>query len=168
MKTKPKYKWFAVYTKARHEKKTSLELDRKGITNYCPLITTVKQWSDRKKKVKEPLFKSYIFVNVSEKEYYDAINTQGAVKYIAFGGKAAPIRDEEIENIKKLLDNNIDFSVSSEPFEIGQHVEIEYGPLQGTKGEIVSYSGKKYLLLRIGNIAYSLLVKVPAAKLKSI
>jgi len=163
-----KYKWYAVYTKPRHEKKLSAELSKKGITNYCPLIKTVKQWSDRKKTVEEPLFKSYIFVNVSEKEYYNAINSFGAVKYITFGGKATPIRDEQIENIKKVLDHNVDFSVSAEKFELGQHVEVEYGPLQGTKGEIVSYSGKNYLLLRIENIGYSLLLKVPATRLKSV
>ncbi len=162
------YKWYAVYTKPRHEKKLSLELTKKGITNYCPLITTVKQWSDRKKTVEEPLFKSYIFVNVSEEEYYNTLNTTGAVKYVSFGGKASPMRDEQIEAIKRVLENKIDFTVSSEAFEIGQKVEVDYGALQGTKGEIVSYSGNNYLLLRIDNIGYSLLVKVPATKLKSV
>jgi len=162
------YKWYAVYTKPRHEKKLALELSKKGITNYCPLITTVKQWSDRKKKVEEALFKSYIFVNVSEEEYYKAINTTGAVKYVSFGGKASPVPDEQIEAVKKILEHRIDFTLSSESFEIGQQVEVAYGALQGIRGEIVSYSGKNYLLLRIENIGYSLLVKVPASELKSV
>lgn len=161
-----KYKWYVIYTLPRHEKKLSLALTIKGITNYCPTIKTIKQWSDRKKKVEEPLFRSYVFVNVSEKEYYDAIGTKGAVKYVSFGGKATPVRDEQIENIKSILSQNIDFKASTEQFKKGQKVEIEYGPMQGTKGEIISYSGKKYLILRIENIGYSLLVKIPPANVK--
>ncbi len=168
MKNKLQYKWYAVYTRPRHEKKLSLALTEKKIENYCPIIEKIKQWSDRKKKVKEPLFRSYLFVRVSEKEYYNAINTKGAVRYVSFGGKAAPIRDEQIENIKKVLQNKLDFNISSKRFDIGQHVEIEHGQLRGTKGEIISYLGKKYLLLRIENIGYSLMVKISPKMLKTV
>lgn len=168
MRSKLKYQWYAIYTRPRHEKKLSLKLSEKGIENYCPLVTTIKQWSDRKKKVEEPLFRSYIFVYVSEKEYYNAVSTKGAVRYVIFEGKAAPIRNEEIENIKKVINNKIDFNVSSEQFKIGQKVKIEYGALRGTYGEIISYSGKKYLLLRIKNIGYSLMIKIAPEMLKAV
>jgi transcriptional antiterminator RfaH len=39
-----------------------------GITNYCPTITLVKQYSDRKKKVTKPLLSSYVMVELEEKE----------------------------------------------------------------------------------------------------
>ena len=62
-------KWFAVYVKSRCEKKVSQQLDDMGIESFLPLITRIKQWSDRKKKVEEPLFRSYIFVNITSSDY---------------------------------------------------------------------------------------------------
>jgi hypothetical protein len=47
--------WFALYTKPRNEKKVTETLAALGIEVYCPLVTTIKQWSDRKKKVESPL-----------------------------------------------------------------------------------------------------------------
>ena len=45
--------WYAVYTKPRAEKKAALALTELGIEHYLPLQTSIKQWSDRKKKVEE-------------------------------------------------------------------------------------------------------------------
>jgi Transcription termination factor nusG len=61
-------KWFVLYTKPRWEKKIHQLLDAKEIENYCPLNKVSKKWSDRMKIVEEPLFKSYVFVKVSEEE----------------------------------------------------------------------------------------------------
>ena len=52
--------WYALYTKPRWEKKVAKALEKIGIIVYCPMITEVRQWSDRKKKVTLPLFKSYV------------------------------------------------------------------------------------------------------------
>ena len=164
--SKSEYKWYAVYTKPRNEKKVVKELSIKGITNYCPLIKTLRQWSDRKKMVEEPLFRSYIFVNVSETEYYDAINTLGVVKYVTFGGKAVSIPENQIDIIKRTLNQNIDFEVSTKRFKKGEKIEVLHGSLAGLKGEIQTVSGKKTLLIRIDNIGYSLLVHIPQSNLK--
>jgi len=60
--------WMAVYTKPRSEKKVAERLEKAGIEVYCPLQTVIKQWSDRKKKIKIPVFPSYVFVHVGESE----------------------------------------------------------------------------------------------------
>ena len=39
----------------------------KGIESYLPLKKVLKQWSDRKKWVEEPLFRSYIFIHADLK-----------------------------------------------------------------------------------------------------
>ena len=166
--SKSEYRWYAVYTKPRNEKKVVKELSIKGITNYCPLVKTLRQWSDRKKMVEEPLFRSYIFVNVSEIEYYDAINTLGVVKYITFGGKAVSIPENQINLIKRTLSQDLDFEVCTKKFKKGEKIEVLHGPLAGLNGEIQTISGKKHLLIRIDNIGYSLLVHIPQSNLKLI
>ena len=61
-------KWFVVYTKPKQELKVAGQLSAMGITNYCPTITLVKQYTDRKKKVNKPLLSSYVMVELEEKE----------------------------------------------------------------------------------------------------
>ncbi len=166
--SKEGYKWRVIYTKSRQEKKVAEYLKEKGITNYLPTIKTLKQWSDRKKMVEEVLFKSYVFVNLSEKEYYDALTHPGAVKYVSFEGKAVVVSDSQMEIIKNTIENKLEFDISSEHFAKGSNVKITSGPLKGGSGEIVSWSGKKKLLIRINEIGYSLLVHLSPQHLASI
>jgi len=159
-------KWYAVYTKSRHEKKVAQRLTEQGVEYYLPLVKTLKQWSDRKKLVEDTLFKSYIFVKANNKNYTNILQTAGVVKFITFEGKAQPIPDYQLDAVRRFLSEEVDYSVSTELFTKGQIVEINTGSMQGIQGEIVSISGKKKLLLRIDNIGYSLIVELPATCVK--
>jgi len=63
--------WYALYTKPKNEKKVTEQLQKSGIEVYCPMVTQIKQWSDRKKKTETPLIPSYVFVNIEEKNRND-------------------------------------------------------------------------------------------------
>jgi transcriptional antiterminator RfaH len=162
MKEKESYNWHVIYTRSRQEKKLAKYYEDMGVQYFLPTFTTIKQWSDRKKKVEEVLFKSYIFVYVSEKEYYDVLKCPGAVRYVTVDGKAAKIPENQIATIKNALNYHIEYSVSKERFKKGKQIEIINGPLQGAKGEVISESGKRKLLIRIEQIGYSLVVHVTA------
>jgi hypothetical protein len=69
--------WYAVYTKPHHEKRIYNQLQQEGIKTYLPLQMTLKQWSDRKKKICKPLFSCYLFANITSKEYYKVLNVSG-------------------------------------------------------------------------------------------
>ena len=58
--------WYVLYTNPKAEKKVAEQLNKIGIETYCPLVTKIQQWSDRKKKIEVPLFSSYVFVNIEE------------------------------------------------------------------------------------------------------
>src|ERR1017187_6919584 len=100
--------WYAVYTKPRSEKKLAMRLNEKSIEAYVPLRKTLKQWSDRKKMVEEPMISSYVFVNVSKENYFEVLNTPGAVRFIWFSGKPAIIPEKQIRNLKLLTGTNIE------------------------------------------------------------
>jgi transcription antitermination factor NusG len=157
------YHWYAIYTKSRREKELERDLLADGYEAYLPKINRLRVWSDRKKWVEMPLFSGYVFVKVSNKEYYTVLQHPAAVKYVGFGGKAAKIPEKQLESVKRALGLNLDMEASTEKFEKGQVVEINAGPMSGCSGEIVHVSSKKKLLLRIDNIGYSLVVTVPAA-----
>src|SRR5690606_20682493 len=96
--------WFVLYTKPRAEKKTAEQLARMGVEVYCPVVRTMRQWSDRKKKVDIPLFSSYLFVNLTEEERNVVFRASGVVRYLFWLGKPAVVRQEEIDTIREWLD----------------------------------------------------------------
>lgn len=162
------YHWYAAYTKSRAEKKVCESLTEAGFISYVPLVKTLKQWSDRKKWVQEPLIRSYVFVKASVREYYDILNINGIVRYIFFEGKAAPIPEYQIDALKASIDHKLDITVTTERYKKGEIISITQGPLKGNKGEIVEIQGKKQFLIRIENVGYSLLVKCPAMYLEGV
>lgn len=160
-----KYYWHALYTRPRWEKKVQRELELQGYIHYLPLVTRTKQWSDRKKQVEEPLIKSYIFVKVSEKEYYDVLNVDGAVAYVTFEGKAARIPEWQIDAVRKTIDNMLPFELTGEKLQPGEHVKIKDGDLKGLEGEILRVKGKNKLVIRIESVGYSLVVEMDTRNL---
>lgn len=163
------YHWYALYTKPRHEKKVYAEVLKNGFIAYLPLEKKIRQWHDRKKKVEEPLIRSYVFVKSSEREYYDILNINGALSYVRFEGKAASIPDWQIEAMKKMLDHNIPHHYSGERFLKGEKVLIESGPLKGYEGEIIKDNKRNSkLVIQIGKIGYSLVIEDQFPKLKKL
>ncbi len=138
-----KKKWYAVYTRAKAEMKVEYLLNRIGIENYLPLQKVLRQWSDRKKWINEPLLRGYIFVRISnDKEYLDVLSTDHVVKFVRFEGQAAIIPDKQIENIKLLLTSGEELEVSIEDFTPGDSVKVVAGSLRGLEGVLVEKRGK--------------------------
>jgi len=154
------YHWYALYTKSMQEKKVYAEIIRRGFNAYLPIETKIKQWSDRKKKIEVPMIRSYVFVNTSEKEYYDIVNITGVVRYVTFEGKAVAIPEWQIDAMKKMVEYKEPHHYSGERFLKGEVILIESGPLKGYEGEVVKDNhGKNKIIIRIKDIGYSLILE---------
>ncbi len=150
---KQNYQWYAIYTRANTEKKLMEQLQDKNIEAYLPVKKVLKVWSDRKKWVEEPLFRCYLFVKVSYKEYFNALNTPGAVCYVSFGGRAQSIPENQISNIKTFLNQcDHEVSLSYERIQKGVMVEVLTGTLKGIKGEVLNVYGQTRLSIRIDSM----------------
>lgn len=125
--------WYVIYTKPRNEKKVTERLQQIGIVVYCPLVTQIKQWSDRKKKVQVPLFNSYLFVNVDEKDRENVFQVNGVVRYLFWLGKPAIVRDEEIDVLRESL-NHVMSGVEVTNIKAGDSINISEGPFKGKEG----------------------------------
>lgn len=161
----PEKNWYAVYVKSRTEKKVALEFEIDSIDFYLPLVKKLKQWSDRKKWVEEPLFRSYIFVHIEELQYYLVLQTQNVVKYISFEGKAVPIRKEQIEAVRYYLNEKDPENIENQIWEEGQKVEIISGSMAGLRGELIDVKGKKKVKVEIEVVGKTLLIQIPKNKL---
>lgn len=139
--------WYALYTKSRNEKKVADLLEKKGVEIYCPIQEEVRQWSDRKKKVRMPVFKSYVFVHLNDykKESVPVLETSGAVRFLWWLGKPGIVRDDEILHIRHFLEQyqGAEISIDYHP---GERVRVAEGPLKEHHGVILDISNKKAIL----------------------
>lgn len=156
-------KWYPVYTNARAEKKAFETLTAKGIEAYLPLQRKLKNWSDRKKWVEEPLIKSYLFVRIPADKHADVLMTKGIARFLYFSGKVASMPDKQIDELKLLMASSFELEVTEENLQPGEKVNVKAGPLKGISGEVVAYRSQKQLLIRLENLGQSILVNVPAS-----
>ena len=160
--------WFAIYVKSRYEKKVAKTLDEIGIESFLPLITQIRQWSDRKKKVEEPLFKSYVFVHISKDEYYDVLHCDGVIKYVTFEGKAVAVPDNQILAIKDYLNDSDVHDIEYGELKEGQLVRIKSGHLKGLTGRFIEIRGKHRLIINIETIGKSIPINVNRSNIEII
>jgi len=153
--------WYALYTKPRHEFKGALQLESINVKHYLPTITRIRQWHDRKKKITEPLFRGYIFVYCNEKERLMALEQKAIIKTISFMGVPAKIPDWQVENVKKMLDENEDLKITK-IIKIGTPIKIINGPFAGIEGLVYkSENNEKMLAVSIDLLRRSVVVKLP-------
>ena len=139
--------WYVIYTKPKWEKKVAEQLAEVGIESYCPLITQVRQWSDRKKKVEVPLFNSYVFVRLEDSDRNLVFQSPGAVRYLFWLGKPAIVRDEEIAIIKKGLDGSGSCDVSLHPFQVGDTIALQSGPFSNQAAIVQEVNKTHYVVV---------------------
>jgi transcription antitermination factor NusG len=135
-----------VYTRPRWEKKISTLLDNRGIENYLPLNKVVKQWSDRKKIVQEPLFKGYVFIKIAEKEKWDIKLVDGILNYVHWLGKPAIVKESDIENIKKFLQEFDNVQIIDKSLQKGAEVVVQQGIMMNYKGIVLEVLNNKAIV----------------------
>lgn len=161
-------KWYAIYTNPRAEKLVHTRLLEAGVESFLPMQKTYRQWSDRKKLVEKPLLSSYVFVKVIPKVFPVVYKTIGVVKFISFEGKPVSIPQNQIDNLKLLVNSNADIEVTGETFARGDNVEVVSGSLSGLTGELISVGGKKRVIIRIDKLDQNIIVTIPVTFLKKV
>jgi transcription antitermination factor NusG len=153
--------WYAVYTKSRTEKKVTLRLQDAGIEAYCPVNKREKQWSDRKKITEEPLFRSYVFVNIDLEQQGSIVRrTLGVVNFVYWLNKPAVIQNDEILAIQQFLSEHAAVEVLGNTLQVGDFITIDAGALKGQKAEVVGVKNRHEVRLRIDSLGFELVARV--------
>ncbi len=142
-------------------------LTSKGYEIYCPTKTVLKQWSDRKKKVKEPIFTSYVFARVDELIRAEILIDSGVVSNVFWLGKPAVIQDVEIDEIRAFLEEYPMAEVDYGNFQEGDQIAIDSGPLSGQDGTISRIRGNK-AYLSIASLGIEIQAEVSLGHLKRV
>lgn len=155
--------WFVIYTKSRSEKLVATELRRRGVDVYCPVRKVKRKWSDRMKLVEEPLFNSYCFVHLEEKERHLVYGVSGVVGYLFWLKKPAIVKQKEIDIIKNMLNDFDHDSISIIDFKQTDRLRITSGVFTGQEGEVISSQGKN-VIIRVESL--QICISIDASKNK--
>jgi len=160
-------KWLAIYTRPRWEKKVNLLLQEKGVESYCPLNKVKRKWSDRVKIIEEPLFKSYVFVKVSDEEKTTVRMTTGVMNFVYWNKKPAIIKEKEILTIKRFLDEYRDVHVYPIDLKLNDRVRVTSGSFMDHEGKVLGLR-HKIVKVAIDSIGYILVAYIERSKLISV
>lgn len=164
--------WHALYVRSRAEKKVLEQLEEIGVEAYLPLITEVRQWSDRRKRVEEPLFKSYVFVRNDAKQHIAILGVYGIIKFVTFEHRPVIVPENQILAIKKFVDDyekGTQYKMQNESdLKVGQKVRIINGPMKGLTGKLQTIENKRHLVVYIEAVGKYLPVHIPRAKVEPV
>jgi len=159
-------KWYAIYTNPRAEKQVRDRLMEAGVEVFLPLQKTYRIWSDRKKLVEVPLLSSYVFVKVTPLEFPKVYQSSGVVRFITFEGQPASIPQNQIDNLRLLINSDTEIEVTSEKFAQGDFVEVIRGSLVGLTGELIKTGSHSRVVVRIDRLDQNLIVNIPMTFLR--
>jgi transcription antitermination factor NusG len=162
--------WYVIKTKPFYEKKAYANLDKKGFNVFLPLMETMRQWSDRKKKIQVPLIPSVVFINCSQNELrhiYGEIGISSVLKYLK---KPAVVKDYEIENLRILVEQFEGQVISTKQESIlsGQLVEVIEGPFIGLVAESIVVNGKHRIKVKISVLNTEYIVNIPCSYVRAL
>ncbi|MFQ6678811.1 MAG: UpxY family transcription antiterminator, partial [Fidelibacterota bacterium] len=158
--------WYAIYVRSRHEKCVHKDLLEKGIESSLPLMSVTRQWSDRKKKVKVPLFRGYVFVKIDLKdEKFPVLTTTGVVKFVTFCNKTVTIPEEQMFWLDQLLLSELNIEHETD-FPAGTEVDVIFGPLKGFRGRVKHKNSKSRLIVWFDAIMQGVSVEIDPACLE--
>ena len=157
--------WYALYTKSRCEKKVHSLLEESGWEAYCPLNRIKKKWSDRVKWVEEPLFKSYVFVRITEDEKSRVREVNGVVNFLYWLGKPAIVKEKEISTIRMFLDEYSEVQATAVDLRADTRVTILKGAFMNKEARVVKVLNKKVQVI-IESIGYSLVATIDRSNAK--
>jgi len=154
-------RWFAIWTRSRHESTVRQQLSAKGIEAFLPTVTKWSRWKDRKKRIDWPLFPGYCFARFGVGDTLPVLTCAGVVSLVSFEGRPAPIDEHEIESVRTLVESELRFDPCPLVRE-GSLVEVVCGPLRGVVGRLVRKGSHARLVLSVGLIGQGVTVEVDA------
>jgi transcription antitermination factor NusG len=159
--------WYALYTAPRHEKTVAEQIKLRGISCFLPLYRSMRRWKDRRKQVEMVLFPGYVFVQVALQDRLRVLQLPGAVRLVAFNGRAATLPEEEIDSLRNRL-SNTDRTEPHPYLTVGRRVRVRSGPLQGLEGIIQRRKDCCRVIFSIDLIMRSVAVEVDESELEFI
>jgi transcriptional antiterminator NusG len=159
--TQDKSNWYAILTKARHEKRVAAQFEEKRVCTFLPLLHQIHRWTDRRVKVEVPMFSCYAFVRMVQtvEERLKVLRTPGVLSFVGCERQGTPIPDEQIESLRTAISENI--PCFPHPFiRAGKRVRIRGGSLDGVEGILMPQGRDQKLVISVELLQRSVSIRV--------
>ena len=154
--------WYAVYTRANHEKSVAEQLRSRAIDHFLPVYDCVRRWKDRRVTLQRPLFPGYVFVRFALRDRLQILQLGGVARLVGFDGAPAVLPETEIEALKRGSAAGI--GMDPHPFlTVGRKVRIRTGPFAGVTGFLLKRKGRYRLVISVELIQRSVALDAAAA-----
>jgi transcription antitermination factor NusG len=154
-------RWYAVYTRSRHEKRVQQQLKQNVPECFLPLYEVIRRWKTGDRFVAYPLFPGYLFVRISPADRMRVVTTPGVVCIV--GGRHGPtaIADQELDAFRRCFERQL--RMEPHPYlRVGRRVYVRSGAFAGMQGILLRKKGKWRLIVSIDLIARSVAVEIDA------
>lgn len=161
--------WYAVRTRARHEKRVCALLQEKAVPVFLPLVQQIHRWSDRQARVEVPLFSCYLFVRIlaAVETRLRVLETPGALGLAGSRKEGTPVADSEIDSLRAAISAKAAFQ--THPFtSAGLRVRVRGGALDGVEGIVAGESTNRRIVLTVEILRRSVSVGVEGYDLELI
>ena len=159
--------WYVLQCRVRKESMISAQLEGQGFQCFLPKYKSIREWSDRKKVVEQPLFPGYVFCRFEYSQRRPVVLTPGVLQVVGCGKSPIPVEQKEIEAIQLAVASEL----PSQPWpymEIGERVRIHTGKLAGLEGILINFKGNHRVVLSVTLLQRSVALEVDLAWIASL
>jgi transcription antitermination factor NusG len=151
--------WFAVHTMSRCEAKLEGYLRAIGVEVFLPDYPSRRQWHDRLKTIRLPLFPGYLFARFRKKLPSAALGAPGFAHIVGFADGPVAIPEKEIDSVRRMMESGV--NVCGCPmFKAGRSVRMRSGPLKGLEGHLEKIKGQFRLVVSVKLLCRSVTAEV--------
>lgn len=159
--------WYALQVRSRKESYVASQIQGKGFEYLLPTYKSIRQWSDRKKELEQPLFPGYLFCRFDFQNRRPLITIPGVLQILGNGRTGIPVAEEEIAALRLAVSSGM----PKQPWpylEVGQRVRVNYGTLAGLEGILVNVKGNHRMVLSVTLLQRSVALEVETAWLSPV
>jgi transcription antitermination factor NusG len=151
--------WYIIYTKPKCEKRVSVTLSRKKIENFLPVSCKEINYLRKSKLLYEPLFNSYVFVNISENEMERIKLIDGVINFVFWRGWPALVPDNEIQAIREFVTNYQEIRLEKSIVNLNHIVKVMDRPKYSVEGNLVTVKNTR-VKLNLPSIGFNLIAEI--------
>lgn len=141
-------RWYVIRTQAKLERRIEQAMGLLDIENYLPRRLVMRKWSDRIKKIEEPLFPNYIFARLILSRKTEILKIKGVLNLVSCQGIPCCLRNQEIERIK--LIESVSKNINTESiYQRGDKIRVVNGVFSGLEGILIHHCNQARILIQL-------------------
>jgi transcriptional antiterminator RfaH len=162
--------WFLLQTKSRQESRAVENLERQGVSSFCPRINVEKLSRGKRTVVNEALFPGYLFVSFDQHSVSATTvrSTRGVSNFVSCAGAPVVVPEPLIESLKQRACQQEDTTEIAGALKAGDSLEILDGPFRGLNAVFSQPDGDSRAIVLINLLNQQVKAVMPFVNLQKL